>query len=63
MGTMLLAGGTVTTGLPTPAFNRNKASSQHGLASGHLLNPAFEHATNIGGMTWDAHSGLGSWAI
>ena len=53
MGTMLLAGSAVATRLPTPALNRNEASGKQRFASGHLLHPAFEHATNIGGMTWD----------
>jgi hypothetical protein len=55
MGTMLLAGRTVATGLPTSTLNRNEASSQQWFASGHLLYPAFEHAANIGGMPRDAH--------
>jgi hypothetical protein len=57
---MLLAGNTVATRLPTPTLNRNEASSQQRLVSGHLLDPALEHATNIGGMTWDAHGDLES---
>jgi hypothetical protein len=58
MRTMLLAGSAVATRLPTPALNRNEASSQQWPASGHLLNAAFEHATNISGMTRDAHGEL-----
>jgi hypothetical protein len=58
MRTMLLAGSAVATRFPTPALNRNEASSQQWSASGHLLDPALEHATNIGGMTWDAHGDL-----
>jgi hypothetical protein len=57
---MLLAGSTVATRLPTPAFNRNETSSQQWFVSGHLLDPALEHATNISRMTWDAHGNLES---
>ena len=57
---MLLAGSTVATGLPTPALNRNETSSQQWFVSSHLLDPALEHATYIGGMTWDAHGDLES---
>jgi len=57
---MLLTGNTVATGLPTPALNRDEASSQQRFVGGHLLDPALEHATNIGGMTRDAHSDLES---
>jgi hypothetical protein len=58
VGSMLLTGNTVATRLPTPAIDRNETSSQQWFISGHLLDPALEHATNIGGMTWDAHGDL-----
>jgi hypothetical protein len=60
VSSMLIAGSTVATGLPTPALNRNETRSQQWFVSGHLLDPALEHATNIGGMTRDAHGYLES---
>jgi hypothetical protein len=55
---MLFARSAVAAGLATPALERNQARRKQRSASGHLFDPALEHPTDIGGMTWDSHRGL-----
>src|SRR5208282_1875407 len=60
MAMVLLARSAVAARLAAAALERNQTGGQHRFASRHLLDPAFEHPANIGGMAGNAHGDLGA---
>jgi hypothetical protein len=59
MTMVFLTRGTVAAGLAAAAIERNQTRGHQRFTSSQLLDPAVQHAANQGGMTGNAHGGLG----
>src|SRR3974390_3127516 len=59
MTMVFLAFGTVAARLAATAVKRDQTGSQQRFASSQLLDTAVQHPANQGGMTGNAHGGLG----